>query len=102
MGFNLIFPKVGIKNVLINKTYKCMINLSYTRLVKALSYLRNLSCHFIATDEDASLPTTGDIVIPGCYADFVLPLVLFSKVFATQLCLSYCMQSLSHNSYSFV
>ena len=38
---------------------------SYMKLIKACSYLRNPRCHFVATNEDATLPNKSDIVFPG-------------------------------------
>ena len=35
------------------------------KLMKACSYLRHPSCHFIATNEDSCLPTNTHILFPG-------------------------------------
>lgn len=38
---------------------------NYMKLIKACSYLSNPACHFIATNEDQSLPAKSQIVLPG-------------------------------------
>lgn len=41
------------------------VHFSYAKMIKALSYLRDPNCHFIATNEDPTLPAKSKVVIPG-------------------------------------
>lgn len=38
---------------------------SYSKMVKAATYLNDANVHFIATNTDESFPLTNDVVIPG-------------------------------------
>ena len=40
-------------------------HISYMKLIRAATYLRNPDCLFIATNEDTQLPTRGHVSIPG-------------------------------------
>lgn len=41
------------------------------KLLKACSYLRQPTCHFIATNEDQCLPSKTHVVFPGEWAEVV-------------------------------
>lgn len=42
---------------------------SHSKLLKACSYLKRPSCHFLATNEDPVLPAHSDIVLPGRFPE---------------------------------
>ena len=42
---------------------------SHSKLLKACSYLKRPSCHFLATNEDPVLPANSDIVLPGRFSE---------------------------------
>ncbi|XP_013061272.2 glycerol-3-phosphate phosphatase-like isoform X1 [Biomphalaria glabrata] len=69
------------KNTVLDSEVKCVVvgfdpHISYMKIMKAASYLRNPDCIFIGTNEDRSLPAKDkDIVIPGTGC-MVLPVAL--------------------------
>ena len=40
--------------------------------MRAVSYLNDPACIFIATNEDSRLPTKGKVVIPGYYHSYTI------------------------------
>jgi len=54
----------------VDKTVNCVLvgfdpDMSYMKIMKAATYLRNSDCLFLATNLDTNLPTTADVTIPG-------------------------------------
>ncbi|XP_005097998.1 glycerol-3-phosphate phosphatase isoform X1 [Aplysia californica] len=54
----------------VNPEVKCVLvgfdpHISYMKIMKAATYLKNPNCLYLATNEDANLPAKGDVIVPG-------------------------------------
>ncbi|GAB1602712.1 glycerol-3-phosphate phosphatase-like [Argonauta hians] len=58
------------QNIEFDPKVKCVLVgfdqfISYTKILKAASYIKKRKCLFLATNEDSNLPIPGDVLIPG-------------------------------------